>query len=128
MPKKIAIIGRPGVGKTYLANKLAKDQNLKNISTDDYIGSVPFEDVPTKIMTDLETVDQDYVVEGVQVARMIKKGFKPDKIYIVEANTRLEPKHKALAKINRNAIEALELNPLEGVEVEHIQNDIRGPQ
>ena len=78
----IAITGYPKAGKSTLANRVAEKYNLELIHTDDYIDQFPFKDVPLELITRFENKN-DFVIEGVQVSRMLKYGFKPSKAYWV---------------------------------------------
>lgn len=123
--KKIAIAGRPGVGKTTLAKKLAEQMGLRLYHTDDLIGVVPFKDANDAMIKQLSD-KESFIVEGVQVARMLRKGhrdqtFKPDKLIIVDSDQPVENRHKGLASLNHDPIEQWVLaNP--DVEIERITN------
>jgi adenylate kinase family enzyme len=109
-PNKIAIVGRPGVGKTTFANKLAIETGIPVLHTDDFIKHTKFEDVPKTVLRILERMDK-YIVEGVQVARMLRE-WSPEAIYIIEANTPVEARHKGLASLcHRRVEEYLQENP-----------------
>jgi cytidylate kinase len=129
MKKKVAIVGRPRVGKTTLAKKLAKDLGIDLLHTDDLIGKVPFTDVDKYLINQVSAMDE-YIVEGVQVARMLRTGdrnksWKPDKVYIVDADIHVESKHKGLASLCKNPVEEwIKENP--DVEVERVYNTIKG--
>ncbi len=107
--KKIAIIGRPRVGKTTLAKQLGDALGYDVVSTDDFIGKHSFEDAPEKIIEQLLKKDRPYIIEGVQTARMIRKGYRlktwePDVVIEVDADIELEPGHKGLASLQQKAI------------------------
>lgn len=81
---KVAIAGRPGVGKTTLANEIAAKTGYMVLGTDSWIGQIPFSDVPFAAMDEVEGKD-NYIVEGVQVVRMLRKGYKPDVLLFLDS-------------------------------------------
>lgn len=104
----VAILGRPGVGKTTFANSIAEELGLWVVHTDDYIGDVSFEDTPLKIIADLRDM-RSYIVEGVQVARMLRYGqrhgiWRPDKLYVIDANIEVKTRHKGMASLCESAL------------------------
>lgn len=131
MPKKIAIVGRPKVGKTTLANKLAKELDIALFHTDDSIGKVSFTDAHNHWIEQLRD-KESYIVEGVQVSRMLRKGhsegsWKPDKLIIVDASHPVKSKHRGLASLCKDPVEQwCEANP--DVEVERVRNDFELPR
>jgi len=131
MPKKIAIVGRPKVGKTTLAKKMAKELDLNLIHTDDIIGDVSFIDAD-KHMIEKVRDQESYIVEGVQVSRMLRRGekegsWKPDKLIIVDATHKVKPKHKGLASLCKDPVDVwCAANP--DVEVERVTNDFQLPR
>lgn len=96
--KKIAIVGRPRVGKTTLGLQLSGQYKLPLVHADDFIGLTTFEHQPDLIVADL--MDRDtYIIEGVQVARCFKRGLKPEIVIWLEAAIPLDSRHKSLATI-----------------------------
>lgn len=98
-----AIFGLSATGKTFLASKLTCD---KIFHTDDYM-SHGFEmsmyhclDAAKKYQA--EHPSQHLVVEGVQVARMLRKGFKVNKVIVCESSMgeRLDRHRKRGTKVN----------------------------
>lgn len=91
---RVAIVGGPRTGKTTLARK-ARDTTV--IHTDDYI-RLPWEDVPHFVLLECEKAER-FVVEGVQVARCLRKGLKVDVVIWLEAERAPRtPKQEAMAK------------------------------
>lgn len=74
----VFIYGKSATGKTYLAEKLkAIYRGHLFFHTDDYM-SYGFEQSLYALIADIKEIDPArYVVEGVQVPRLIRKGFKP---------------------------------------------------
>jgi adenylate kinase family enzyme len=110
--EKIAIAGRCRVGKTTLAEKLAEKTGLELIRTDDYIDNVSFDANPMFVIDKLKDMKhQGYIVEGVQVARMLRKGLRldiwqPDTVIIVENPlSPIQRRHAGIATMNRRALD-----------------------
>lgn len=83
----IAITGYPKAGKSTVGGVLAVRTGKELISTDQYIDSFSFSDTPSGIIEAISD-KKDYIIEGVAVARMLKRGFNektwaPDKVYWV---------------------------------------------
>ena len=70
----IAIVGFPGSGKSTLS-KHYESLKISVYPTDDYIGRWGFKEFPDKMIHTLASRDT-YVIEGVQVARMLRTGFR----------------------------------------------------
>ncbi len=104
----IAIIGRPEAGKTTLADKLGAMKGCRVIHTDDFIKKMTFKDAAGEIIKLCNEEKSPYIVEGVQVARMLLTGqkeqtWKPDLVIYVNAATAPDPKHKGLATLTQKA-------------------------
>ncbi len=128
---RIAIAGRPGVGKTTLARKLlVENPQCALVHTDDYMnrefGIV--DKTLIEICKNLDKMGRSYIVEGVQVARMLRHGDKekiwyPDKLYWVEADTLVEPRHKGLTSLCFNAVQDwIDNNP--NIPLERVYNRV----
>ena len=82
--KVVAVTGYPGSGKTTFAKALG----LWRISTDDYINNWEFLEMPKKMIEHIEMLaasdDEPIVIEGVLVARMLRKGWKPNTVIWIE--------------------------------------------
>lgn len=99
---RIAIIGRPGVGKSWLSFAIASylNDSRKIVQTDDYLGH-KFIDVPDVINTDLAGVSK-FIIEGVQAMRCIKYGLPVDLVVYLDSKAPLKPIHKGLATMVQN--------------------------
>ncbi len=86
--KRIAIVGGPRVGKSTLA---ARVTDRPVFSTDEFMGT-PWDDVPGAVNAKADTQGASWVVEGVQVARALRKGLKPDVVVYLDG-----PAHEALS-------------------------------
>ena len=80
-----AITGLPGSGKTTYSNTLEG----VIFHTDDYIDQCSFKDFPHFMISLLEDVEGPYTIEGVQVARMLRTGYRegiwtPDKVILMK--------------------------------------------
>jgi len=109
--KKIAIVGRVGVGKTHLAGELMAEYKHDIIHTDDYIEKSDFKDAPNYVIDVCNKwIKKKYIVEGVQVSRMLRTGLRddswqPDVVLFVECRgLEVEKSHKSLASLTRNAM------------------------
>lgn len=87
---RVAIAGGPRTGKTTLAGKAHRARTADGhgqpsvlIHTDDYIG-LPWVDVPHFAILQCEKAER-FVIEGVQVARCLRKGLKVDAVIWLEA-------------------------------------------
>jgi len=79
--KNILIIGWPASGKTFLANKLWKDNpSHKCFHTDDYMHH-GYKEALYVLMADLKKCKQPTIVEGVQGYRLLRKGAELDCYY-----------------------------------------------
>lgn len=122
--KIIAIVGRPGVGKTTLAKQLAREKGCRIIHTDDYIKKFKFSEAAEGIIDICKGEQPPYIVEGVQVARMLRKGFKPDVVIIMNANDRPQTHHKGLAVLTANAVKEW-LATEHGAKVHYFNKDLK---
>jgi hypothetical protein len=77
---RIAIAGGPKVGKTRVFAAKVKDRPI--IHTDDFMGDggqQAFLDAPRAIMAEVQS-KRRFVVEGVQVARALRRGLRVDAV------------------------------------------------
>jgi predicted ATPase len=77
--KRIAIVGGPGTGKTTLS---ANVRDRRVVHTDDYIDR-PWASVPDDVIRACDGLES-FVVEGVQVARSLRRGLKVDAVIYLD--------------------------------------------
>jgi adenylate kinase family enzyme len=91
---RIAIVGGPRTGKTTLAATVT-DRPI--IHTDDYIG-VGWDAAP-EVLNATARMHERFVIEGVQVARCLRKGLEVDHVIVLLSAKRLRtPRQVAMAK------------------------------
>jgi hypothetical protein len=112
MHDRVAIVGGPRSGKTTLA---ASVTDRPVFGTDDLM-ALPWEDVPRAVIEKAETLGSRWVIEGVQVARSLRKGLCPDAVLVLRgSHGGLTPGQSAMSKgidsvlrewhgVNRSAI------------------------
>lgn len=83
--KTLGVIGYPGAGKTTICLRLL--DHMKIIHTDGFL-NFSHDDRPAAIMTHVSLKGPEYVIEGNEVTRLIKRGWKPDALLLVEGSTR----------------------------------------
>lgn len=94
--KRVAIAGGPKTGKSTLAQKMAGARHV--LSTDSFIDTTAFEDVPDEVAKALAGFDE-FVVEGVQVARCLRRGLQVDVVVVLEEEfEELSKERAAMAK------------------------------
>lgn len=71
--KNILIIGCPGSGKTYLSDQFKTNHRI--IHTDDYI-KYGYEQSLYKIIEDINSIDCNTIIEGIQGYRLLRKGVE----------------------------------------------------
>lgn len=71
----LAIVGLPGSGKTTLAKSIGNALGIQVVHTDAF-KNMPWSAQPDAAMLALPKVS--YILEGVTVARLFRRGFKPD--------------------------------------------------
>lgn len=114
---KICVAGAPKSGKSTLAQKLASAINYEVVSTDDWIGKVGFREAPEAIIKYITGKD-DIIVEGVNAARMLNKGFTPDLVVYLQGGSTLS-QHKSMKAIARDRVEKFKkAYPLRVIEVD----------
>jgi hypothetical protein len=92
--RRVAIAGGPRTGKTTIA---ATVSDRPVISTDSYM-DMPWGDIPHKVIADIGDAEA-FVVEGVQVARTLRKGLKVDAVvYLTRPKAEVKREHVAMAK------------------------------
>ena len=77
---RVAVSGGPSSGKTTLASSVTDRPVL---STDDFM-ALPWSDVPHAVMNQAKGMGDRWVIEGVQVARALRKGLTPDVVVHLE--------------------------------------------
>lgn len=93
--KRVAISGGPRAGKSTLA---ATVTDRPVLSTDEFV-TVPWDSVPRAVLNRAADMGDSWVIEGVQVARALRKGLKPDVVvHLNGAHGELEPGQAAMAK------------------------------
>jgi hypothetical protein len=80
---QLAIVGLPRTGKTTLAVGLADALDLPVLHTDDFKDQ-PWEDQANAAML---AVPARGLIEGVTVARMFRRGFRPDAVLWIMGTT-----------------------------------------
>jgi len=78
---RIAVVGGPRTGKTTLVMTTVEVDDRPVFHTDDLIGLVEWADQPAVIIERCAPLDR-YVVEGIQVARALRKGLEPDVVVV----------------------------------------------
>lgn len=95
---RIAIVGGPRAGKTTLS-RLARDRSV--IHTDDFRAR-SWEAVPHAVIADVLDLAKDtnkYIVEGVQVARCLRKGLEVDVVVVLmDPIEALSPRQEGMRK------------------------------
>lgn len=80
--KRIAIVGGPRTGKSTLASRL-RTLGAHEIHTDDFSG-LPWGLIPAEVAKECARHDR-FIVEGVQVARCLRKGLEVDAVIVLSA-------------------------------------------
>lgn len=87
--KSVGITGYPGAGKTTLTKRdRIKDKVI--IHTDHFLDN-PHEDIPGILLSELRTKPK-HVIEGTQVVRLFKRGYRPDIVFLVTGTERTDCK------------------------------------
>lgn len=102
----VFICGGSKTGKSTLAVDLC--DNLYNIiHTDDYIGKGKWEEIPDLIISDLKKSGENFICEGIQTARVLRRILSDTKKYKIEIDrvwnltipfSPVEPKAAAMNK------------------------------
>lgn len=99
--RRVVLTGRPGVGKTTLA---AHGQGYcRQIFCTDILAGLPFDDQPRIMLAYAAQKDSQnipWVIEGVMAARVLRKGLKPDAVFVMLGDDRTQsanPRRNALA-------------------------------
>jgi hypothetical protein len=79
----VFICGGSKTGKTTLANDLC-DSLYNIIHTDEYIGKGTWADIPDLIIKDLQKSGDNFICEGIQTARVLRRILKDPKKYQIE--------------------------------------------
>lgn len=104
---RIAVCGGPKVGKTTIATWCTKDRPL--LHTDDLM-HLEWADVPAAVIEQCSHHSQ-FVVEGVQVARALRKGLQVDAVLYLDTCMVPERRNSSMAKaINTVFTEYRQLN------------------
>lgn len=93
--RRVAIVGGPSTGKTTLA---ATVTDRPVFGTDDTM-ALPWSDVPGAVISKARELGDAWVIEGVQVARALRKGLVPDVVVVLdEAHGALTTGQAAMGK------------------------------
>lgn len=105
--KRVAIVGGPKVGKTTLS-RLATDRVIHH---NDDAKHLNWEDHPAYWIN--KAVEPSFVIEGVHVARALRKGLKVDAIvHLDQPHTELNKGQASMTKGHQKILnEALAMNP-----------------
>lgn len=87
MHRRVAIVGGPGTGKTTLA---AHTHNRPVLGTDDY-QKMDWAEIPAALIQRTSELGPAFVVEGVQVARALRKGMTVDAVVVLDTQRRPDP-------------------------------------
>lgn len=96
---RLAVTGRPRVGKTTFAKTLSERTGLPVVHADDFVDmGLPWEELPEYA---IKCLPADCIVEGVLVARMLgREGFDPAVVYYCRnGDVPLLPEHVSLARL-----------------------------
>jgi len=86
--KKLAIVGGPNAGKTTYAASLTASPFYRPIFCTDTFMHLPWKDQPTAIIEFLADKDA-FIIEGVQVARALRKGLEVDMVVFLRGTRSL---------------------------------------
>jgi len=103
--KRIGITGTVGAGKTTLASSLSPTHSIYH--TDD-LKHLPWKQQPLEWLEELNSLEEPFVVEGITVARMCRKGLQLDiLIVLTEPRKELTKKQIALSKAVNTIVDEL---------------------
>jgi hypothetical protein len=116
---RVAVTGRPGVGKTHLVTDLAQTRGGAYIHLDEHLLTVPWEDQALEAVR-LGSLTRSWVMEGVAVARAVRHGLDADVILHLDGTPKATVKPGALRlgnQISKWVAEAYGKYPIYRVEI-----------